>query len=60
MQRPISGFNQDDMEKLAKEQEKNHLRLTQAANPSKIPLNSAKARGYIPGSKAIPKTAQAH
>lgn len=33
MQRPISGYNQNELEKLAKEQEKAHKKLSESANP---------------------------
>ena len=33
MQRPVSGYNQKDMEKHSKEQEKNHKKLADNANP---------------------------
>ena len=33
MQRPVSGYNQNELEKLAKEQEKAHKKLSESANP---------------------------
>lgn len=60
MQRPISGFNQKELDKLAKEQEKAHKKLSEAANPSKESPKKKTARGNIPGSKVIPKWAQSH
>jgi len=46
MQRPISGHNQKELEKLAKEQEKAHKKLSESVKPKNKPKNKKQKEEY--------------